>query len=344
VRQPNLTPAGSSRSAARPGPVYRWGPPPSRPLLAFFPLQAAVPVNRAECERATIAVARRHNTGRAPAVDRRPPGGPRLRGSGPASPRHTTGSAYRCFLPDLAGFTDGRCTGPDLQRRLAAPALKGGASGGPRPRYSGLRVQGTATSPSSTAILHVRPTRRTGGNGQPNLGMAERVGFEPTVRSPAHTLSRRAPYVRLGTAPRSFSPLAQSGPIIPHGQRPLQRTPVRATRTVRHPALATRTARRRREGPRDGRAAPNNVAEGVGFEPTVPFGHTAFREPHLKPLGHPSAKPGSNRTRGRRPPSRSRPRLRPTDYERRALKNARNNSADSSARTPGVTARRWLSR
>lgn len=25
--------------------------------------------------------------------------------------------------------------------------------------------------------------------------------------------------------------------------------------------------------------------ESMGFEPTVPFGHTAFREPHLKPLG-----------------------------------------------------------
>ena len=34
-----------------------------------------------------------------------------------------------------------------------APALKRRASGGIRPRYSGLRVQGTATSPSSTANL-----------------------------------------------------------------------------------------------------------------------------------------------------------------------------------------------
>ena len=28
------------------------------------------------------------------------------------------------------------------------------------------------------------------------------------------------------------------------------------------------------------------VAERVGFEPTVAFDHTAFRERHLKPLGH----------------------------------------------------------
>lgn len=27
------------------------------------------------------------------------------------------------------------------------------------------------------------------------------------------------------------------------------------------------------------------ITESMGFEPTVPFGHTAFREPHLKPLG-----------------------------------------------------------
>ncbi len=91
-------------------------------------------------------------------------------GSGPAGPRHTAGSAYRCFLPDLAGFTDVRCAGPDLRHRTAAPALRERASDGHRPRYSGLRVQGTATSPSSTANL------------------AEGVGFEPTVPCGTHAL------------------------------------------------------------------------------------------------------------------------------------------------------------
>ena len=30
------------------------------------------------------------------------------------------------------------------------------------------------------------------------------------------------------------------------------------------------------------------MAEGVGFEPTVSEAHTAFRERHHQPLGHPS--------------------------------------------------------
>ena len=30
------------------------------------------------------------------------------------------------------------------------------------------------------------------------------------------------------------------------------------------------------------------MAEGVGFEPTVPFGITGFQDQLLKPLGHPS--------------------------------------------------------
>ena len=33
-----------------------------------------------------------------------------------------------------------------------------------------------------------------------------------------------------------------------------------------------------------------SVAERVGFEPTVAVNHTAFRERHLKPLGHLSEK------------------------------------------------------
>lgn len=46
-------------------------------------------------------------------------------------------------------------------------------------RYSGLRIQGTATSPSSAANMDKQ--------------MAERAGFEPAVEFPLHTLSRRAP-------------------------------------------------------------------------------------------------------------------------------------------------------
>src|SRR5919109_5444531 len=46
------------------------------------------------------------------------------RGSDQARLRHTTTTAYRCFLPDLTGFAGRRCTGPDRQRHatLAATA------------------------------------------------------------------------------------------------------------------------------------------------------------------------------------------------------------------------------
>ncbi len=76
---------------------------------------------------------------------------PSENGSGQVSPRHTRCPVYRCFLPDLAGFAGSRCVGPNHLCRSTVPALRGRASDGHRPRYSGLRVQGTATSPSSTA-------------------------------------------------------------------------------------------------------------------------------------------------------------------------------------------------
>ena len=38
-------------------------------------------------------------------------------GSSQVVPRHPKAIAYRCFLPDLTGFTDQRCAGPDSQRR-----------------------------------------------------------------------------------------------------------------------------------------------------------------------------------------------------------------------------------
>ena len=72
--------------------------------------------------------------------------------SGQAPSRHTRALAYRCFLPDLTGFTRSRCTRPGPQRHLQAPDPKAmRPREGIQPRYSGLRVQGTATSPLSTA-------------------------------------------------------------------------------------------------------------------------------------------------------------------------------------------------
>jgi hypothetical protein len=57
--------------------------------------------------------------GRAPSVDR-DISNTRMRiGSDQACLRHEATTAYRCFLPDLTGFTGRFCTGPDRQRRRA---------------------------------------------------------------------------------------------------------------------------------------------------------------------------------------------------------------------------------
>src|SRR5690625_4318352 len=79
-----------------------------------------------------------------------------------APSRHTHAFAYRCFLPDLTGFTKVRCARPGRQRHLlGAGSTKTKPRAGIRPRYSGLRVQGTATAPSSTATGLTKDVERT---------------------------------------------------------------------------------------------------------------------------------------------------------------------------------------
>ena len=69
---------------------------------------------------------------------------------------------------------------------IAAGPHKTAPRTGIPPCSSGLQVQGTATSPSSTAKFCRQK-------------MAERVGFEPTrQRASAYSLSRRAPSTGLG--------------------------------------------------------------------------------------------------------------------------------------------------
>jgi len=87
------------------------------------------------------------------------PGVTRAVSSDRAPSRHTDAFAYRCFLPDLTGFTKVRCARPDRQRHLlGADPTETKPRAGIRPRCSGLRVQGTATSPSSTATLEGHAT------------------------------------------------------------------------------------------------------------------------------------------------------------------------------------------
>src|SRR5207244_13519571 len=59
-----------------------------------------------------------------PRIDRRPPARTTVRGSGQDGCGTPGNSPYRCFLPDLTGFGDPSCAGPDLQRRLPRPVLR----------------------------------------------------------------------------------------------------------------------------------------------------------------------------------------------------------------------------
>ena len=85
--------------------------------------------------------------------------------------RHTELTAYRCFLPDLAGFTGFYCTGPSP--------------------YSGSSSQ---YSLQSTLEVSIRPRELRYSDKEravhTKCGMAERVGFEPTVPLPGRMLSK----------------------------------------------------------------------------------------------------------------------------------------------------------
>ena len=74
--------------------------------------------------------------------------------SGPVTLRHPNTTTYRCFLPDLTGFIGFRRADQafNATQRHQSPEAK--TSNGIQPRYSGLRVQGTASSPSSTTARH----------------------------------------------------------------------------------------------------------------------------------------------------------------------------------------------
>ena len=102
-------------------------------------------------------------SGRAPSVDDDASDTLARFGSDQACLRHETTTAYRCFLPDLTGFAGRFCTGPDRQRRGARASIRdAGPREGIQPRWSGLRVQGTAGSPPSTADSMVSRNPRSG--------------------------------------------------------------------------------------------------------------------------------------------------------------------------------------
>ena len=70
-----------------------------------------------------------------------------------APSRHMTVTAYCCSVPRLTRFTGRHCARPNRQHYLNAPAIqKKRLNRGHNLRYSGLRIQGTATSPAGTAL------------------------------------------------------------------------------------------------------------------------------------------------------------------------------------------------
>src|SRR5262249_9016574 len=75
--------------------------------------------------------------------------------SGQVLPRHTGGAPYRCSLPGLAGFDASRCVGPNPQRRPVRLIRHERPSKREfNPAVADCGLQGTATSPSSTAKRH----------------------------------------------------------------------------------------------------------------------------------------------------------------------------------------------
>ena len=95
--------------------------------------------------------------------------------SGQATPWHPRVTAYGCYLPVLTRFTGPRRTGPNHQRHLAKQSRQPSSPRrGIRPRYSGFRVQGTASSPSSTTKRIVHEDGRSGKN---EAGTSRPFGF-----------------------------------------------------------------------------------------------------------------------------------------------------------------------
>ena len=145
---------------------------------------------------------------RAPAVDNRVLRSPRGAGSGQVLPRHTRGSPYRCSLPGLAGFADSRCVGPSLQRHSSGLS--------PTRRHLGRGFNPARADCGYRAPLPPRLARPHSNTLGSHRGMAEREGFEPSIRLlDVYTISSRAP-----SAARAPLPGPDGAHIpTPHGVR-----------------------------------------------------------------------------------------------------------------------------
>jgi len=95
---------------------------------------------------------------------------------------------YRCFLPDLTGFTRRALRRARLSTPLTKVLLKRPDRGQDfNPVIADYRLQGTAGSPSSTVTTAKTIIARLVSFGnkfpkhQASSQLAERVGFEPTI-------------------------------------------------------------------------------------------------------------------------------------------------------------------
>ncbi len=118
-----------------------------------------------------------------------------VRKRGQVNLRHTESPAYRCFLPDLAGFTGFCCTGPSPYTLLSSSMEQRRSN-----HFTAMEIH----------CLLVRLARHCPGvdklSGSVAPSMAERVGFEVA-------LATRAPT-------EGASPL-----VSPHAGEPLPRDP-----------------------------------------------------------------------------------------------------------------------
>ena len=108
--------------------------------MCFLQIKTHVPKYMCFCRSCTLA--RKSKTRVTLVVD-----------SNPDYLRHMKKSAYRCFIPDLTGFTAFHCAGPNYQHHLpGADQTLQSLTRGFNPAIADCGQQGTANTPSSTIV------------------------------------------------------------------------------------------------------------------------------------------------------------------------------------------------
>ena len=153
--------------------------------------------------------------------------------------RHTGIPAYRCFLPDLTGFTGSGCTGPNPSRHTTRQMAA----------FDRFQPRARTGHPGRSTAAPEPWMKRPGAGAVKRLRMAEREGFEPSAQLPMHSISSAAPST-------TRTPLRGSPMSIPsHGDQAPQQTAVR-----------TRWSGQKRPG-----TVRARMAEREGFEPPMSF-------------------------------------------------------------------------